>query len=311
MAWFPIISCSAMFLLSAISGAASGSVFNNLGLPGRFSFNSVSSRVMKGSHFFNLLEEREVWVQVIKPKDGFAKGCVLLVLFHNGISTVSCRLVTDRGFQRGLDRYFNDAEPFPQGTPECRLLLMGLGFSFWRKVVASAWDGFKSWRNSSSSWITPCARSCRDGVKAVRSESLTGQFRTFCEHCLGATGVDHTEMCILRTLVGMRYHKGDMVAEEAQEDNAIYAAERVYGAVVNVLAGCLAVSPWSGISLYAWGEVAREEEVAVLQHLLLQLSCPCRQIKPCNPILSYPILGQESPGYRWWCLLFCQKVTTI
>eukprot|EP00983_Pelagomonas_calceolata_P118246 1160488-Pelagomonas_calceolata.AAC.9 len=32
------------------------------------------------------------------------------------------------------------------------------------------------------------------------------------------------------------------------------------------------------------------------RHLLLQLSCPCRQVQLCNPILSYPILERSCRG---------------
>eukprot|EP00983_Pelagomonas_calceolata_P105866 1159176-Pelagomonas_calceolata.AAC.4 len=39
----------------------------------------------------------------------------------------------------------------------------------------------------------------------------------------------------------------------------------------------------------------------MVQHLLLQLSCPCRQVQLCNPILSYPI-GPTSPGMNSACL---------
>eukprot|EP00983_Pelagomonas_calceolata_P104266 1159005-Pelagomonas_calceolata.AAC.7 len=37
------------------------------------------------------------------------------------------------------------------------------------------------------------------------------------------------------------------------------------------------------------------------RHLLLQLSCPCRQVQLCNPILSYP-WGESQGNQTGWCL---------
>eukprot|EP00983_Pelagomonas_calceolata_P081148 1155445-Pelagomonas_calceolata.AAC.2 len=67
-----------------------------------------------------------------------------------------------------------------------------------------------------------------------------------------------------------------------RKDNVIYAAERVFSAIVNVLAGNLAVGPWSGDSLFAWGEFAKEEEVAACSVCRAQL---CKWIWKCHQLL--------------------------
>eukprot|EP00983_Pelagomonas_calceolata_P005963 198298-Pelagomonas_calceolata.AAC.1 len=47
-----------------------------------------------------------------------------------------------------------------------------------RKEMASVCAGSRVWRSPSSFWMIPCAGSCRDCVKAVRSDSLSGRIRT-------------------------------------------------------------------------------------------------------------------------------------
>eukprot|EP00983_Pelagomonas_calceolata_P060679 1146483-Pelagomonas_calceolata.AAC.6 len=247
--------------------------FNNLGLPtsSRFTYNSVGSRVTKGlilvdnlvelfasnvASFFiarfiyvthgsfcvagrlsNLLKEREVRVHVFKPYDGFAEGCVLL------------------GFQLGLDS-FNDAELFPQCAPliaygswivvvvsvlSFTVCLAVLSFRFWRKAVALHGLG----PGVGESLQVPGSLHVQSPAAIVCREDRDVDFKNTSRYA---------------------YHKGDMVAEGAQfwgvarraqlskfcrEDKVTYAAERVFSAIANVLAGCLAVSLWSGGSLFA------------------------------------------------------------